>query len=227
MPVQPFTHHAQQKSDFLPLVVLKSRQELSSIHQQLDATTVLIPSLPNPPLANPAHVGQHQRYQQRQHDRPLGETRVFSLAPWLLFLGVSGSVVSFRSSTSGRNRLSVSMRFRIPRIPWRGRGRGRGRGRENGSCVQTKHPRQSPGCTLTIFTADFLIFVDNNPWRIYPGISRGITTVRLIHNTADIVQACLPGNLDFVRRLLQDGNASVYDLTSENDTLLMVRCLNF
>jgi len=44
----------------------------------------------------------------------------------------------------------------------------------------------------------------------------------VIPDTADIIIACLAGNLDRVRQLLGSRQASIYDITAGNVNLLLV-----
>ena len=74
----------------------------------------------------------------------------------------------------------------------------------------------------TIITADFIIYVTDKPWRVFPGVSRGIMVAQVVAETAEIILACLAGNLLKVQQLLANRQASPYDVTAGNLNLLYV-----
>ena len=113
------------------------------------------------------------------------------LAPWLLFLGCKGSVIS--AKTISRTRFAISIRFRVP---WYLSGRDK------------------------IIAMDFLFSIKSQPWQLLPEASSGIMQLSIVPQSSDIVQACEFGDLATAKRLFATCQASPYDTTSENLTLL-------
>jgi hypothetical protein len=72
-----------------------------------------------------------------------------------------------------------------------------------------------------MIVADFVFVVLTNPWRFVKRYSNRMTPI-IIPADSKIVFACKHGQLNVVRKLFQNKQASVWDITSDNYSLLFV-----
>jgi hypothetical protein len=113
-------------------------------------------------------------------------------ASWLWYLGFRGSVV--RRKVYKGDIFSVSIRYR-PTAAW------------------NRHP-----CLILV---DFAFRLTSDPWKIST-LCFNLMSLNIIPENAEIIQACKHGFLEVARTLFRGNTASIYDVTSANDSLLYV-----